>query len=132
MKSVQGVVAMLGYTHVGRNTVTYSVIEIGNQILADAVVPKPLIKYLIRSSHIAESSALYVSGKRLIGLQVGGGKTYYHRPNPLVLALATLVSIALIPVLGLGLYTLWLCMRHWGDVSAGARLSAQGAQKVNR
>lgn len=131
MKSVQGVVAMLGYTNVGRKTVTYSVIEIGNQILADAVVPKPLIKYLIRSSHIAESSVLYVSGKRLIGLQVGGGKTYYHRPNPLLLALATLVSIALIPVL-LGLYTLWLCMRHWGYVSAGARLAAQGAQQVNR
>ncbi len=131
MKSVQGVVSMLGYTLVRRKAVTYSVIEIGDQNLTDIAVPKPLIRYLIRASRSPEASVLYVKGKRLIGVQVGGDKSYYYRPSLLLLAFATLVSIMLIPVFGLGLYLLWHCIKYWGYRNAGSTLSAQGAVLTN-
>ncbi len=131
MKTIQGVVAMLGYTRVSRKTVTYSVIEVGDHAILDVAVPKPLIKYLSKAARSAETSALYIRDNRLIGLQVGKGTALYHRTSFLLVAVCWIFSIILIPVLGLGLFLLWHSIRYLGYAKAGAVLARQGATRIN-
>src|SRR5690606_20894301 len=131
MKSVQGVVAMLGYTRVSPRVVTYTVIEIGDQAVPDVAVPKRLIRYLVRSTRTQEASVLYLQDNRLIGIRVGDGQTYYYQSNRLLLAIFVLLSVLLIPALGLGVLMLWYGYRYVRYAKAANILAEQGATKVN-
>jgi len=129
MKSVQGAVAMLGYTQVHNSVVKYNVIEIGDQILSDIEVPKPLVKYLVRASHASgEDAVLYLHGNRLLGIREHDGKTHYCHTSYAMLAGWFVLSIALIPVFGLGIYSLWHCVRHYGYAREAAALRDQGGR----
>jgi len=133
MKSVQGAVAMLGYTQVHNSVVTYNVIEIGDQILSDIEVPKPLAKYLVRASHVpSEQTVLYLHRNRLLGIREHGGKTHYFHTSYAMLAGWFTLSIALIPVFGIGLYSMWHCVRHYGFAREAAALRDQGGIMARR
>jgi len=133
MKTIQGVVAMLGYTQVRSNIVTYNVIEIGEQILTDVEVPKCLVKYLVRASRENDKeSILYLSGNRLLGVRALDGKTHYSHASHIFLAGWCLLSIALVPVFGLGLYSLWRCVRHYGYAHDAATLRRSGGIRASR
>jgi hypothetical protein len=133
MKSVQGAVAMLGYTQVHNSVVEYNVIEIGDQILSDIEVPKPLVKYLVRASHASsEQTVLYLHGNRLLGIREHDGKTHYFHTSYAVLAGWFVLSIALIPVFGLGIYSLWHCVRHYGYVRVASTLKDEGGIMASR
>ncbi len=130
MKSVQGVVAMLGYTRVRPRVVTYSVVEIGDQALLDVAVPKPLIRYLVRASRTQEESVLYIEGKRLVGIRVGDTQTYYYQSNRFLLAIFVLLSLLMIPAMGLGILMLWYGYRYISYAKAAGMLAEQGATRV--
>jgi len=133
MKSVQGAVAMLGYTQVHNSVVKYNVIEIGDQILSDIEVPKPLVKYLVRASHASGGETmLYLHGNRLLGIREHDGKTHYFHTSHAVLAGWLLLSIALIPVFGLGIYSLWHCVRHYAYAREAVALRDQGGIMASR
>ncbi len=131
MKSVQGVVAMLGYTRVRPRVVSYTVIEIGDQALPDVTVPKRLIRYLVRASRTQDDSVLYIQGNRLIGIRVGQTQNYYYQSNRLLLAMYVLLSLLLIPAFGLGILMLWYGYRYVSYAKAAAMLAEQGATRVN-
>lgn len=114
---------MLGYTQVHNSVVKYNVIEIGDQILSDIEVPKPLVKYLVRASHTSGGETiLYLHGNRLLGIREHDGKTHYFHTNYALLAGWFVLSIAFIPVFGLGIYSLWHCVRHYSYAHAASTL----------
>jgi len=74
---------------------------------------------------------LYLQDNRLIGIRVGDGQTYYYQSNRLLLAIFVLLSVLLIPALGLGVLMLWYGYRYVRYAKAANILAEQGATKVN-
>src|SRR5690606_35118676 len=105
MKIVRGVVAMLGYTNVKRKSVTYSVVEVGQQAILDLTVPKRLIKYLTRALHSPDESVLFILDGQLVGIQ-SAGSMHYHYANRMAGLIFVVLSVVAIPVFGLGLIML--------------------------
>jgi hypothetical protein len=131
MNIIRGVVAMLGYTHVRRSTVVYSVVEVGDQIVSEMSVPKPLVKYLTRAFRNAANANLYLVHDRLIGIQTNEAAPNYHSYSRLTALLFVLLSVAMIPLLGLGLLLLGPSIRQLKYAQAGATLAQQGGLRAN-
>jgi len=96
-------------------------------------VPKPLVKYLVRASHASgEDAVLYLHRNHLLGIREHDGKIHYCHTSYAMLAGWCVLSIALIPVFGIGLYSMWHCVRHYGYAREAAALRDQGGIMARR
>jgi hypothetical protein len=114
-----------------RSTVVYSVVEVGDQIVSEMSVPKPLVKYLTRAFRNAANANLYLVHDRLIGIQTNEAAPNYHSYSRLTALLFVLLSVAMIPLLGLGLLLLGPSIRQLKYAQAGATLAQQGGLRAN-
>jgi hypothetical protein len=131
MKIAEGNIVLLGNAKISNTATTYSVIEIGDQILQKIVVPNSLDNFLSRALAQQGRSKLYLSRKVLCGVETPDGKVYCYKAKPISGLIMCIVGIPLIPFFGVGLMFIWQGAAELSNYGVTSKLKAKGATALS-
>ena len=131
MQVVEGNLVLLGNATIQGKVTTYSVIEIGDQILQKVRVPRSLDNFLSRALQQNGSSTLYLNGKLVCGVRTPEGKLYCYKANTFAGALLCILGVPVIPVFGIGLVFIWQGVAELRNASVTNELKAMGATPIS-
>lgn len=98
MKIYKGQIKMLGKSSNEKKHSTYSIIEIGDNILKNIVVSDELDNFLSRSLNSKGESTLYLNYKALVGIKSPDGKLYCQNIGMYKIILLSVFCAAFIAV----------------------------------
>lgn len=127
MKIAEGPISLLGNARINNKVTTYSVIEIGNQILQKIAVPNSLDNFLSRGLNQQGVSKLFLRGKVLCGIQTPDGKIYCYRANPVAGVILCVCGVPFILFFGVGLLFIWQGAAELMNYALTSKLKAMGA-----
>jgi hypothetical protein len=131
MQVIEGSVTLLGNATIANKVTTYSVIEIGGQIVQKVRVPTSLDNFLTRALNQDGTSKLFLRGKLLVGVQTPEKKIYCYKANAFAGLFLCIVGVPLIPFLGIGLIFIWQGVAELKNVAAVSELKAMGATPIS-
>jgi len=121
---------MLGNATLVNKFTTYSVIEIGNQLLQHVVVPNTLDNFLGRALHQPGDTRLFMSNLTLLGVGLPDGKLYCYPGRSDLGLLFCILGILTTPLFGIGLLAIAIGATELRNARMANDLRAQGAIAV--
>ena len=131
MSTYQGELTSLGNSVIRNTVTTYSIIEIGDQVIQKIKVPNSLDNFLVKSLKQGGTTKLYLSGSLLVGVTLSDGKSYCYKAKPIAGLLILLIGIPLIPFFGVGLFFIWQGFGELRNYSLSKELANQGATQIS-
>lgn len=131
MKVVEGNLTLLGNATIQNKITSYSVLEIGDQILQKIKVPRSLDNFLSRALDQQGTTTLYFQGKILCGVRTPDGKIYCYNARPVAGAILCVLGVPLIPVFGIGLLFVWHGISELRNAAVTSQLKSMGATPIS-
>lgn len=121
----EGQLKLLGNGTVQDKHTIYSTIEIGDSIVSGLVVPNVLKDYLARGLNQQGNTELYVGmNKLVVGIKLPEVQRYYLKGKKMTGLILFLGGIPLIPLLGIGLYFMYMGISVMSHASLAGEFEA--------
>jgi len=131
MQVVEGSLVLLGNATIQGKVTTYSVIEIGDQILQKVRVPRSLDNFLSRALQQNGITKLFLNGKIVCGVQTPEGKIYCYKASTIAGLILCIAGVPLTVVFGIGLLFIWQGVAELRNASVTNQLKAMGATAIS-
>lgn len=131
MSTYQGEITSLGNSVTKNAITTYTIIEIGDQVIQKIKVPNSLDNFLVKSLQQGGTTKLYINGSMLVGVTLGNGKSYCYKAKPISGLIIILFGILTIPLFGLGFIYIWHGFGEFTNHSMCKELVQNGATQIS-
>lgn len=131
MSTYQGEITSLGNSVTKNAITTYTIIEIGDQVIQKIKVPNSLDNFLVKSLQQGGTTKLYINGSMLVGVTLGNGKSYCYKAKPIAGLVIILFGILTIPLFGLGFIYIWHGFGEFTNHSMCKELVQNGATQIS-
>lgn len=146
MRTVEGIIEMIGDSYVKNDIVTYTTIQIGNETLQKVKCSQSLANYISMGLKKGGVSKIFIRGKVILGVSHSYGKKFCYKPNfvnALILGTIGLGIIAWVGswsnvisnpfayvIGGLGALTLYQVYGEYINFQAMRKLQSEGAVAI--
>ena len=127
MKKITGTITRLGNATINKKVTTYSIIEIGSELLQKVRISTGLDSFLNAGS----TATLFVRGKSILGIKLEDGKFYCHKSSPISALILIIIGIPLIFLFGLGLILIFFAAGELLNYQVTSQLEREGATPVS-
>ena len=123
-----GQLTFLGNSLVGNGKTTYSVVELGDEVLKHLQIPRGLDNYLHRGLDSSGDVTLHIVGASIVGVTLPDGKTYISDEDLTQIRTVALTIFGAITLqIVFGVFFLWAARVHYQLVKEKQAMRDKGA-----